>query len=147
MIITWPRMQNVLLAISAFLILSLFWSEMCYTVDTDGVRYSIKFTEHLQFLILTFISFALCIAAIFYRKQYILQMRVCIIDMLILAGYQIWLAVAFFQLKSAYTFTISTLFPLVCIILMVLAIRYCWRDASDVIARDFHKKVNKKLKK
>lgn len=146
MIITWPRMQNVLLAISAFLLLSLFWSQMCYTVDSNGMEYSIKFTEHIQFLILTFITFALCIAAICYKKQYILQIRVCIIDMFILLGYQIWLLVAFLQLKSAWTFTISTIFPLVCIILIVLAIRYSWKDASAVIARDFHRKVNKKVK-
>ena len=146
MIITWPRMQNVLLGISAFLLLSLFWSQMCYTVDASGVEYSIKFTEHIQFLILTFITFALCIAAICYKKQYILQIRVCIINMFILLGYQIWLLVAFLQLKSAWTFTISTLFPLVCIILIVLAIRYSWRDASEVIARDFHRKVRKKVK-
>ena len=145
--ITWTRMQNVLLAIAAFLLVSLFWSQMCYTVGSDGVRYAIKYTEHLQFLLLTFISLSLTIAAICYRKQYILQMRVCIIDMFVLLGFQIWLLVAFFQLKQAYTFTISTLFPLVCIVLIVLAIRYSWRDASEVIARDFHRKVSKKLKK
>ena len=147
MIITWPRMQNVLLAISAFLILSLFWSQMCYTIGSDGVEYSIKFTEHIQFLVFNFITLSLCIAAIFYKKQYIIQVRVCIINMLILLGYQIWLLVAYFQLRSAWTFTISTLFPLVCIILIVLAIRYSWSDASVVIARDFSRKAGKKLKK
>ena len=145
--ITWPRMQNVLLGIAAFLMLSLFWSEMCYTIGDDGVRYSIKYTEHLQFLVLTFITVSLAIAAICYRKQYILQVRVCIIEMFILLGFQIWLLVAFLQLKSVYTFTVSTLFPLVCIILIVLAIRYSWRDATDVIARDFRRKVGRKLKK
>ena len=145
--ITWPRMQNVLLGISAFLIVTLLWSEMCYGVDAEGMRYSIKFTEHIQFLIFTIITAALSVAAIAYRKQYILQVRVCIINMLILLGYQIWLLVAFFQLKSAYTFTIYTLFPFVCIILHFLAIRYSWRDATDVIARDFSRKVAKKLKK
>ena len=145
--ITWPRMQNVLLGISAFLIVTLLWSEMCYGVDAEGMRYSIKFTEHIQFLIFTVITAALSVAAIAYRKQYILQVRVCIINMLILLGYQIWLLVAFFQLKSAYTFTIYTLFPFVCIILHFLAIRYSWRDATDVIARDFSRKVAKKLKK
>ena len=147
MILTWPRMQNVLLAISAFLMLSLLWSRLCYTVDMDGVEYSIKFTEHVQFLIFTLITFALCIAAICYCKQYILQIRVCIINIIILLGYQIWLVVAFFQLKSAYTFTISALFPLVCIILIILAIRFSWKDASVVIARDFRRKAAKKLKK
>ena len=145
--ITWPRMQNVLLGISAFLIVTLLWSEMCYGVDAEGMRYSIKFTEHIQFLIFTVITAALSVAAIAYRKQYILQVRVCIINMLILLGYQIWLLVAFFQLKSAYTFTIYTLFPFVCIILHFLAIRYSWRDATDVIARDFSRKVAKKLNK
>lgn len=145
--ITWPRMQNVLLGISAFLILTLLWSEMCYGVDAEGMRYTIKFTEHIQFLIFTIITAALSVAAIAYRKQYILQVRVCIINMLILLGYQLWLLVAFFQLKSAYTFTIYTLFPFVCIVLHFLAIRYCWRDATDVIARDFNRKMAKKLKK
>ena len=145
--ITWPRLQNVLLGISAFLIVTLFWSEMCYGVDAEGMRYSIKFTEHIQFLIFNFITAALCVAAIAYRKQYILQVRVCIINMLILLGYQLWLLVAFFQLKSAYTFTIYTLFPFVCIVLHFLAIRYSWRDATDVIARDFNRKMAKKLKK
>ena len=145
--ITWPRMQNVLLGISAFLILTLLWSEMCYGVDAEGMRYTIKFTEHIQFLIFTIITAALSVAAIDYRKQYILQVRVCIINMLILLGYQLWLLVAFFQLKSAYTFTIYTLFPFVCIVLHFLAIRYSWRDATDVIARDFNRKMAKKLKK
>ncbi|MBO7584652.1 MAG: DUF4293 family protein [Bacteroidales bacterium] len=137
----------MLLGIAAFLMLSLFWSEMCYTIGDDGVRYSIKYTEHLQFLVLTFITVSLAIAAICYRKQYILQVRVCIIEMLILLGFKIWLLVAFLQLKSVYTFTVSTLFPLVCIILIVLAIRYSWRDATDVIARDFRRKVGRKVKK
>jgi hypothetical protein len=140
-------MQNVLLGISAFLILTLLWSEMCYGVDAEGMRYTIKFTEHIQFLIFTIITAALSVAAIAYRKQYILQVRVCIINMLILLGYQLWLLVAFFQLKSAYTFTIYTLFPFVCIVLHFLAIRYSWRDATDVIARDFNRKMAKKLKK
>ena len=145
--ITWPRMQNVLLGISAFLIVTLFWSEMCYGYDAEGMRYSIKFTEHIQFLIFNFITVALAVAAIAYRKQYILQVRVCIINMLILLGYQLWLLVAFFQLKSAYTFTIYTLFPFVCITLHFMAIRYSWRDATDVIACDFSRKVSKKIKK
>ena len=141
MIINMPRMQNVLLGISAFLLLTLFWSRMCYTVDLDGTEYSIKFTEHIQFLVLSFITFSLCIAAICYKKQYILQIRVCIINLLI------WIIVTYFQLKSVYTFTMYTLFPLACIILIVLAIRYSWKDATDVIARDFQRKVGKKIKK
>ena len=145
--ITWPRMQNVLLGISAFLIVTLFWSEMCYGFDSEGMRYSIKFTEHIQFLVFNFITLALAIAAIYYRKQYILQVRVCIINMLILLGYQIWLLVAFFQLRSAYTFTIYTLVPFVCITLHFIAISYSWSDATKVIANDFSKKVGKKLKK
>lgn len=147
MIITWPRMQNVLLGISAFLMITLLWSEMCYGYDAEGMRYSIKFTEHIQFLVFIFITVSLAIAAIFYRKQYILQVRVCIINMLILLGFQIWLLVAFFQLKGAYTFTVYTLFPFVCIVLHFLAVRYSWRDATDVIARDFRRKMGKSLKK
>ncbi len=146
MIITWPRMQNVLLGISAFLMLSLLWSDMCFAIDADGARYSFRYTEYLPFIILTFVCFALLVASICYRKQYILQIRVAVIAMLAQAGYQVWLAVMFFSLKGTYTFTISALMPLVCIILEVLAVRYSWREASDALASDFRKKIRRKAK-
>ena len=107
-------MQNVLLGISAFLMVTLFWSEMCYGYDAEGMRYSIKFTEHIQFLVFTFIT-----AESGRISDEIL----------------------------AYTFTVYTLFPFVCIILHFLAIRYSWNDATDVIARDFHRKMGKSSKK
>lgn len=146
MIITWPRMQNVLLGISAFLMLSLLWSDMCFAIDADGARYSFRYTEYLPFIILTFVCFALLVASICYRKQYILQIRVAVIAMLAQAGYQVWLAVMFFSLKGTYTFTISALMPLVCVILEVLAVRYSWREASDALASDFRKKIRRKAK-
>ncbi len=146
MIITWPRMQNVLLGISAFLMLTLLWSDMCFAIDASGARYSFRYSEYLPFIILTFVCTALLVAAICYRKQYILQIRVAVIAMLAQAGFQVWLAVMFFSLKGAYTFTISALMPLVCIILEVLAVRYSWREASDAMASDFRKKIRRKSK-
>lgn len=119
----------------------MFCTDMCYvmvpeTGNPDGelIRYAIRFTNRSQFIIFTFVTLALSIIAIFYYKARLLQIRICIINMLLLTAYQIWLTVCFFQLKSVYTFTIPTLFPLVCVILLIIAVRYIWRDEAEVIA-------------
>lgn len=145
--ITRPRMQNVLLAISACLLGCLFWAEMCYGIDPSSeARTSLKFIEHTPFMILTIVTTVLSVTAIFYRKQYIMQVRVCIINMLILLGYQIWILVYFLKFKEVFTFTFFSLVPLLCILLHFLAMRYSWRDATLVIAHDLQDKVKKNKK-
>ena len=86
---------------------------------------------------------ALCVVAIFYYKARILQIRICIINILLLLAYQVWILVYFFEFKKVYTFTVASLFPFVCIVLLLLAIRYIWRDESEVIAYHIIRK-NKK---
>jgi len=146
----WQRFQTLLLLICAGLLISMFGADMCYVMvpeagDGSGelTRYAIKFVNRSQFIIFTFVTLALSVAAIFYYKARILQIRICIIDILLLAAYQIWILVSYFQLKSVYTFTVATLFPFVCIVLLLLAIRYIWRDESEVIAYNIIRK-NKK---
>lgn len=64
-------------------------------------------------------------------------------NMLILIGYQIWIIVDFFKLKAVYTFRVANLFPFVCIILLLLAIRYIWRDESMCILNGMIQKDEK----
>ena len=151
----WQRFQTLLLLICAGLLISMFSVDMCYTMvpDSDGAseltRYAIKFVNRSQFIIFTFVTMALSVVAIFYYKARILQIRICIINILLLLAYQIWILVYYFQFKEVYTFTVATLFPLVCIILLLLAIRYIWRDESEVIAYHILRKSKKngKIKK
>ena len=152
----WQRFQTLLLLICAGLLISMFSVDMCYTMVSDAgnnsgelTRYAIKFVNRSQFIIFTFVTMALSVIAIFYYKARILQIRICIINILLLIAYQIWILVYYFQFKSVYTFTVATLFPLVCIILLLLAIRYIWRDESEVIAYHILRKNKKngKIKK
>ena len=121
--------------------------------DADGgqelSRYAIKFVNRSQFIIFTFVTMALSVIAIFYYKARILQIRICIINILLLIAYQAWILVYYFQFKSVYKFTVPTLFPIVCVILLLIAIRYIWRDESEVIAYHILRKNKKngKIKK
>ena len=152
----WQRFQTLLLLICAGLLISMFCADMCYVMvpgegDASGelTRFAIKFVNRSQFIIFTFVTMALSVIAIFYYKARLLQIRICIINILLLLAYQIWILVYYFQFKSVYTFTVPTLFPLVCIILLLLAIRYIWRDESEVIAYHILRKSKKngKIKK
>lgn len=152
----WQRFQTLLLLICAGLLIAMFSVDMCYVmVPAEGsssgelTRYAIKFVNRSQFIIFTFVTLALSVIAIFYYKARVLQIRICIINILLLVAYQIWILVSFFQLKSVYTFTVATLFPFTCIVLLLLAIRYIWRDESEVIAYHIIRKNKKngKIKK
>ncbi|MCF0172476.1 MAG: DUF4293 family protein [Bacteroidales bacterium] len=147
MIIRWPRIQNVLLAICSALLLSMLWSDFCHAPLADGSRYSIKFTDSPQFLIFTFTTMVLGIVTIAYRKARILQIRLCIIEALLLIGYQGWIIVEFFKLKKAYSFSIATIFPMVCIILLLIAIKYIWRDEALDLSGDLTRRYRKRIEK
>ncbi|MBO4764150.1 MAG: DUF4293 family protein [Bacteroidales bacterium] len=151
----WQRFQTLLLLICAGLLISMFSADMCYVMvpDADGgqelTRYAIKFVNRSQFIIFTFVTMVLSVIAIFYYKARILQIRICIINILLLIAYQAWILVYYFQFKSVYKFTVPTLFPIVCVILLLIAIRYIWRDESEVIAYHILRKSKKngKIKK
>lgn len=152
----WQRFQTLLLLICAGLLVSMFSADMCYvmvpeTADPGAelTRFAIKFVNRSQFIIFTFVTMALSVIAIFYYKARILQIRICIINILLLIAYQIWILVYFFEFKRIYTFTIPAIFPILCVILLLIAIRYIWRDESEVIAYNIIRKNKKngKIKK
>ena len=57
-----------------------------------------------------------------------MQIRLCILNSILLLFYQIWLVAAFFQLREAFTFTVASLFPLISIILLLTAATFIWKD-------------------
>jgi len=113
------------------------------------VRYSIKFIDKSQFLIFIFTNFALSVITIAYFKVRMMQIRLCIMNSLLLLGFQIWIVVEYFKLNSVYTFTIFSIFPVISIILLLLAIKYIGRDEASAIANvviDKYSKKNKTIK-
>ena len=143
----WQRFQTLLLLVCAGLLLSLFWSEMCYTIAPGNAgemeRYTIRFFEHSQFMVFSFVTFILTVITIAYFKLRLMQIRLCILNIILLVAYQIWIAVEYFKLKSIYIFKPAALFPIVSAILLAIAIRYIFRDEAMVIAHGMIQKGKK----
>ncbi|MBO4571455.1 MAG: DUF4293 family protein [Bacteroidales bacterium] len=149
---TWKRFQTLLIALAGGLLLSLLFLDMCYadvpseTMPGTTDHYSIKFSERYQFLIFSFVTFALTIVTIGYYKQRIMQIRLCILNSLLLLFYQIWLVVAFFQLHEAFTFTVASLFPLIALILLLTAATFIWKDEVRFMVANAMAQNNKRKK-
>lgn len=142
----WQRFQTLLLLIVAGLLLSMFMTDMCYTLTETG-RFAIRFIDRSQFLIFTFTTFVLAELTIANFKRRLLQIRICIINAILLTAYQIWILIEFFKLKEVYSITVPALFPVICVILLVLAIRYIGRDEAMVMIHGTivkHKKNKRK---
>ena len=143
---SWRRFQTFILVFAAGLLLAMFMCDMCWCLD-DGARYAIRFTERSQFLIFTFVTFMLTCFTVGYYKQRPLQLRLCLLNSLLLVAYQVWIIVEFFALKEVFRFTIASLFPLFAIILIAIAAHYIRKDESSELLFKTIRKVNKNSKK
>lgn len=121
----WKRIQTYLIIAAALLLLAMFEMDMCHATDPEtSEQVSIKFTERSQFLIFTFVCSVLCLVTLCYRKSLFSQMYLCLLNALMLLGYQIWILVAFLRLRSVYTLSIASLFPAISIVLLLVSIRF-----------------------
>ena len=128
----WKKVQTWLLIAVALLLAAMFEMDFCHTIDPDTLeKFSIKFIERSQFLIFTFVCFVLTIVTMCYGRSPFSQMYLCLLNSLMLLGYQVWILVAFLKLRSVYTLGIASLFPLIAIVLLLLAIRFIARDEVE----------------
>lgn len=133
---TWKRIQTPIIAVAALLLVSMLACNMCHTIVPKGDSADvIKFTDRYQFMIFSFTTFALCVVTIGYFKQRIIQMRLCILNSIMLFFYQIWILFEFFlkkyegvSLHDEYTLTVAALFPIIAIILLLVAAKFIGQD-------------------
>lgn len=137
------RVQTLFLLITFGLIVSLFYNKLCYAPQAEPIF----FTDFTPFLILTIISAVICFFTIFIFKHRILQIRMCIFNILVLLGYQAWIAYAFFTREPGVAFSISAVFPVVCAILTFTALRYIARDEAMVRSANTLRSVRRNRKK
>lgn len=90
------------------------------------------YATYTPFVVLTAAVCALLLLTIFLFKARKIQIRLCIYTSLILLGQQIWMGVVYYQNKADFTFSVKTVFPLVSIIFIILALRSIGSDEALV---------------
>ena len=124
----WQRIQTLYLAIAAALLAAMLWSAKAVIALPGGESECVRFTTYIPYLVLIIISLLLELLALTTFKHRGFQLRTAVLASLILLGLQGWLVVDFLETRQAMAFRPAAVFPLVSIILNVLAIRGIWVD-------------------
>ena len=119
----WQRIQTLYLALACGIVAALFFLPLAVAVGDGGAQETIYFSDNIYFLCLM-ISIALAsVAALILFKHRGLQMRVTVIAILLLLGFQIWLAARYFTAPEGIVFKFTAILPLIAAALEALALR------------------------
>lgn len=115
----WQRVQTLYLFLSVALIGSMFFCNKAGDVS---------YTEYFPYAVLLVIITLLNVLALTTYKQRILQVRTTVLSALITIALQIWLIVDFIVSGNNPVFHVTAVFPLVSVILEIMAARNIWAD-------------------
>ncbi len=145
----WKKPHNWLIAAAALLIIVLLGMDVCHAVNPDtGVLYTVRFKDRLIYIVFIVLSFFISDVALLSAKQPFYQVFLCITNAIVLLGFQIWIFVDFFTTKlpsglkmsTVYSLSIGSIFPLIAIVLLVIAVRLAANEGTaQRIARAFEK--------
>lgn len=125
----WQRVQTLYLAISTILIAVMLFSNESVCLGSDGaVADAIRFTDKVSHLIMLIIILLLNFMALTIVKHRVFQMRTAVLAAIITLALQIWIVLDYFSIHEVYVFKLPAIFPVVCIILDVLAARAILAD-------------------
>lgn len=136
----WKRIQTLYLAISAGLVVSMFFCRFATIIGPEGSEEVIRYYEKTPYLILLIMLLTASIFSIATYRTRFLQARVCMLTALIMAGFQIWLGVDFLIYRNEMIFSITMMFPLVAAILDIMA-------ARNIMTDEFMSQAQKKMKR
>jgi len=139
----WQRQQTLYLGIACALIFSMFFGTMATILGPDGQTETIRYSEKLLYLLLTIMVFTGNMICLLTYKFRMLQMRVAVLVGLMLLGYQVLLAIAFFQNHNDMVFSFSAVFPIVASILDFIAARCILMDEAVVRSASRLRKARK----
>lgn len=121
----WQRIQTLYIGIETALIAALFFGPKAVTAAGDEISY----ISYIPYLILLIIITIFNVLALMAYKQRVFQMRTMAMAAIVTLALQVWLAVDYIALMGTeYVFRFTAIFPLVAIILDVLAIRGIMSD-------------------
>ena len=123
----WQRIQTLYLIVSTALIVSLFFCDFAVSYSADGQEVGYSYVGYIPYLgLLIIITFLNVLALLSFRIR-VFQMRTAILTALMTFALQIWLGVNFFA-SEGLIFKLNAVFPIVCVILDVLAARNIFAD-------------------
>lgn len=130
----WQRIQTLYLAISTLLIASLLMCNVATMIEPGEVREHVKYYENIVYLIFIITIISGNGFTLFSYKSRIMQMRLSILEAIIMTAFQIWIGVDFFRMRHdpAFIFSFTAIFPLIAAILNVMAARRIAFDEAMV---------------
>lgn len=133
------RIQTLFLLATVGLIIAILSSKVFYTAE-----YTVKYTEYTPYLVLSIATLFIAFFTIFMYHHRLFQIRLCIFNIILLLAFQSWIAYAFFTCEEGTIFSITAVFPIICVILTFTALRYIARDEALVRAASTLRNARKK---
>ena len=125
----WQRIQTLYLAIATGLIVSMFFTLKAVIPAADGgIAESFRYVSYWPYLVLLVVITILGILALTGWKFRVFQMRTAILAALVTLALQAWLAVDYFTAAEGLVFRVTAVFPIVAVILDLLAARKIYAD-------------------
>lgn len=140
----WQRLQTLYLAVASALLISMFFTRFATIAAPEGGELTIMYYEKAGYLTLLIVTLAANLISLFAFKKRVLQMRLAMFAAIVLVGFQILIIVDAIKVWNDMSFSVTALFPLVCIVLDVLAARAIMTDEAMVQSasrlRDYKKR-------
>ncbi len=132
----WQRIQTLYLAISTLLIASLLMCNVAVTVGPDGSESVIKYYNNLVYLIFIISIISGNGFTLFTYKARPVQMRLAVIEALVMIAFQVWIGVDMIRMHEdkEFVFSFTAIFPLIAAILNFMAVRNIALDEAMVQA-------------
>ena len=146
----WQRIQTLYLFVSTVLIGCMFFANKATMISGAGNGLEeIRYTSYVPYLILLIVIAFLNILALTGFKIRVFQFRTTVLAAIVTLAFQAWLAVDYFVADDSLVFKASAIFPLVAVVLDVLAARGIMSDMliADSMNRLRSRKKNGKLLK
>lgn len=149
----WQRIQTLYLAVSTILMAFMLFSVKAVTVAGDGtVMETYKYLTYIPYAVLIIIIILLDVLALTTYKIRVFQYRTTVLVALITLGLQIWLGIEYFVNLSSgddsarMIYKLNVVFPIVCVILDVLAARGILADQL-LVESTYRLRTDKKNRK
>lgn len=128
----WQRIQTLYLAVATALLTSMIFCKFATILGPEGGEATIMYYEKIPYIVLLAVALLGNVFSLCAFKIRIPQMRVATVSALVLLALQIWIVVDVVKGWNEMVFSVTALFPLVAVILDVLAARNIMLDEAMV---------------